>query len=340
MAHPEHEIHLRSSARTNQGRVRQNNEDSVHLWSEDHIVLAIVADGMGGAAAGEEASRIAIETIHKFMADEEHRRIDSYDDEDIDSLLDKLRESIVQANLQIVDKANTYPEFKGMGTTVTLAFARHTEVVLAHVGDSRAYLIDKETRHIEQVTSDHSFVQALVDAGHITQEEAEHHPMKNVLYRALGQAEEIDVDLKADVRLHIGDRMVLCSDGLTLHVNADEIAEVVSEEDDPHRASERLINLANERGGRDNISVIVIMVDSSTTNRSEAGKVQAKIAEDIENNAKWDDDEEATVPITRTEMPAGSDQQESQKNAPTSQAYARRRIDAYGEGVDSMEPQQ
>jgi len=338
MAHPEHEIRLRSSARTNQGRVRQNNEDSVHLWSEDHIVLAIVADGMGGAAAGEEASRIAVETIHKFMADAEHRRIDSYDEVDADLLLDKLRDSIVQANLNIVDKANTYPEFKGMGTTVTLVFARHTEVSIAHVGDSRAYLIDKDSRHIEQVTSDHSFVQALVDAGHITAEEAEHHPMKNVLYRALGQAEEIDVDLNADVRLHVGDRMVLCSDGLTLHVDADEIAHIVSEEDDPNRASERLINLANERGGRDNISVIVIMVESTAEKPLQEAEAQAQISEDDTAATNWDD--EATVPISQTDSKSNPSQKESAQSVSGSSRQKLKQPDVYGEGVDSREPHQ
>lgn len=330
MSHPaQQEIRLRSSARTNQGRVRKNNEDSIHLWGEDSFILAVVADGMGGAAAGEEASRIAVETVHNIMAEEGHRKITSYGDEDDEEVVAKLRESIEQANINIVMKAKNYPEFKGMGTTVTLAFARSTDVLLAHVGDSRAYLIDGDTKHIDQITSDHSFVQALVDAGHITAEEAEHHPMKNVLYRALGQADDIEVDIVRDVRMHVGDRMVLCSDGLTLHVKPSEIAEIASEESDPNIASERLINLANERGGRDNISVIVILVES-------ASEKSTQVTEEAIATPAFDD--EATVPLKRTDLPPNP----LMSNKPQSlnrPAYAGKG-DSYGEGWDSREPRQ
>src|SRR5690606_33698150 len=123
-----------------------------------------------------------------------------------------------------------------------------TEAIIAHVGDSRAYQIDGATQRITQITADHSFVEALLAAGHITPEQAEDHPMRNVLYRALGQAEDLDVDIYT-VRLEIGDRLVLCSDGLTRHVKPEEIARLALADGNPSRSSQSLIDLANSRGG-------------------------------------------------------------------------------------------
>lgn len=257
MPTPEPGIRLRSSARTSVGQVRENNEDTVHLWTRDDMVLAIVADGMGGAAAGEEASRIAVETIKSGFAQRE-----AEGDTNDNTLTEKLLEAIQTANQRIVQKASHSPEMRGMGTTLTLALVRGTYAVFAHVGDSRAYWVDGADQSIAQVTSDHSFVQALVLAGHITQEQAANHPMGNVLYRALGQAEEIDVDMYYK-RLHVGDRLVLCSDGLTRHVKPEEIAEIALSDPNPDLTSQKLIDLANSRGGEDNVSVIVISVEDN-----------------------------------------------------------------------------
>ena len=222
-------IRLRSSARTSVGQVRENNEDSVHLWPGQQFVLAVVADGMGGAAAGEEASRMAIEAIQSGLSlrtRDSIERISSMPDEDIS---EQLRDSIQQANLSIMQRAVDEPDMRGMGTTVTLAFVRGTDVMIAHVGDSRAYQVNNLSRKIRQITSDHSFVEALLAAGHITPEQALDHPMRNVLYRALGQTEDVDVDIYQS-RLEVHDRLVLCSDGLTRHVKPEEIAEVAQEE--------------------------------------------------------------------------------------------------------------
>jgi protein phosphatase len=259
---PGRKIRLRCSARSDRGRVRQNNEDSVDLWAQDSSVLAVVADGMGGAVAGEEASRIAVETIRSRLVTEYYRSPNDYYAHDSEELGELLGDSIRDANQHIINRAISVPELKGMGTTVTMAFVRSHEVLLAHVGDSRAYFIDGADGTITQLTADHSFVQALVDAGHITEEEASEHPMRNVLYRALGQAEDLDVDVQQGTRLHIGDRMVLCSDGLTLHLTSDEIGEIAMEYDDPHQISDKLVELANSRGGKDNISVIVILAEA------------------------------------------------------------------------------
>ena len=262
MVDPGQQVCLFSSARTDTGRVRSNNEDSIHLWANgDHVVLAVVADGMGGAVAGEEASRIAVETIHRQLSSPNgwQSKISDYSDIDPNELVDQLQQAITGANDTIVDRAAANPELKGMGTTVTLAFVHNTEVVIGHVGDSRAYLIDGSDGYCTQVTSDHTLVQALVEAGHISQPEADSHPMKNVLYRALGQSRDVDVDIYFE-RMHVGDRLVLCSDGLTLHVKAEEIAQLAIAHD-PDVCSQKLIDLANERGGHDNISVVVIKVE-------------------------------------------------------------------------------
>lgn len=257
-------IRLRSSGRSDTGQMRDNNEDSIHLWSHgEHIVLAIVADGMGGAVAGEEASRIAIESIGAGLTNGVINP-DLYYDMDEETLVNQLKLCVHTANNNIIDQAQKRPELKGMGTTVTLAFIRNTYAIIGHVGDSRAYLVDGSDGHIMQVTSDHSFVQALVNAGHITEEEAEYHPMRNVLYRALGQSRDIEVDVYYE-QLHINDRLVLCSDGLTLHVKPQEIAQIALAHSDPDKIADALIALANKRGGRDNVSVLVIKVEQDET---------------------------------------------------------------------------
>lgn len=274
MHNPGHGIRLRGYARTNTGKVRDNNEDNVHLWiRDDRVLLAVVADGMGGAVAGEEASRIAVEAIQDGMTDFT-RSPDSYDTMDLHDVVERLKLSIYTANLNIVDQASAHPELKGMGTTITLAFIRSDHVVIGHVGDSRAYLVDGHDTHIQQITSDHSFVQALVAAGHISEEEAEDHPMKNVLYRALGQSREVEIDVYSE-KVRAGDTLVLCSDGLTLHVRPQEIAKIAVAVDDPSQCSEQLIDMANQRGGRDNVSVIVIKVEADENAAVDEDTVEA-----------------------------------------------------------------
>lgn len=272
MSEPGYNIFLRSSARTNVGQVRQNNEDNIHLWIGEQTVLAVVADGMGGAAAGEEASRLAVEAIQDGMALNDAASGEVLNKLTDDRLNDQLRDSILQANMSIIQRATEAPEMRGMGTTITLAFVRGKDVTVAHVGDSRAYLVSGGNAQIKQITSDHSFVEALFAAGHITREQADEHPMRNVLYRALGQTEDVDVDLYHSY-LQIGDRLVLCSDGLTRHVKPEEIAEIVLAETNPDTASQRLIDLANSRGGEDNVSVIVIVVEQGTDNGKRATQI-------------------------------------------------------------------
>jgi PPM family protein phosphatase len=261
MSSPEHGIRLRSNARTNTGRIRENNEDNVLLWARDHFVLGIVADGMGGAAAGEEASRIAVETIYKKLVELNIEQETDNIDNLLENVADHLPKIIQDANDRIVQYSVQYPELKGMGTTVTLVIIHDDHAIIGHVGDSRAYLVDGQKHNISQITSDHSFVEAMVTAGHITREEANDHPMRNVLYRALGQAAELDVDIYHTF-LRPGDRVVLCTDGLTLHVSPEEIANIVQSDSRPEVTTQKLVELANERGGRDNVSVVVINVEN------------------------------------------------------------------------------
>lgn len=260
-------VRLRSSARTSIGQVRQNNEDNVQLWQGDHAVLAIVADGMGGAAAGEEASRMTVEAIEGKIITKEPilEKLNALDDEQV---AHKLRQILRTANQEIMQRAADTPELRGMGTTATLAFVRDRQAVVAHVGDSRAYLVRRRDQAISQVTADHSFVEALVAAGHITQEQAENHPMQHVLYRALGQSEDIDVDVYY-VRLHVGDWLVMCSDGLTRHVKPTEIADAALAADDPQTVTQQLIDLANARGGEDNVSVVAVYLEGDEPARDD-----------------------------------------------------------------------
>jgi serine/threonine protein phosphatase PrpC len=333
---PGQSIRLRSSARTSKGRVRQNNEDSVHLWGDEAFVLAVVADGMGGAVAGEEASRIAVETVQEQMVNGIYRKPDDYGHLDSYDLAEKLESAVKQANANILKRAIARPEFKGMGTTMTMAFARQSDVVLAHVGDSRAYFVDGHDGSISQLTADHSFVQALVDAGHITAEEAEDHPMKNVLYRALGQAPDVDIDVISDGHLlHVGDRLVLCSDGLTLHVKTPEIGAIAMKDSDPNVISQRLIELANSRGGKDNISVIVIVVEGDGTARTTSDAA-------MEMDMSFPDDD-STLPMPRNNnnnnnnLPrkAGASSSSDKLNMLSASAAP-----YYGEGRDDSEPLQ
>jgi protein phosphatase len=174
-----------------------------------------------------------------------------------DTLVTTILDAVYTANANIVEAAAHDPALKGMGTTVTLALVRGADVMIADVGDSRAYFIDGAERRITQVTTDHTVADVLVAAGCITRAQAETHPMKKVLYRVLGQAENLEIDIHCD-QLRAGDGLVLCSDGLTRHVKAEEIMKIVLGQRDPEASCQRLVDLANQRGGEDNVSVVVM----------------------------------------------------------------------------------
>ena len=253
---------LRSGSYTHQGRVRTNNEDRVFVWPGSQAAVAVVADGMGGAAAGEEASRIAIETLNNHLQQNDRHVPEDYMDMATDELAHLLESAIQMANLNINQHTRDYPAHEGMGTTLTIVFVRGTLATFAHVGDSRAYRVTL-ANPIEQVTRDQSFVQMMMDAGHLLPEEAEEHPMSNVLYQALGQDAALEIEFIQDFPLNPQDRIVLCSDGLTLHVEPNEIERVAREDDDPDVIAQTLVEMAVERGGRDNVSVGVIIVQEA-----------------------------------------------------------------------------
>jgi len=251
----------RAAALSNVGQVRENNEDRVGLWARQGVVLALVADGMGGAVAGEEASRLVVEAVQAdFLG--EARGSETLRNLSEDEISEKLRSAVRRANRAVIQRAGEHPEFQGMGTTMTLAFVRDNRVIIAHVGDSRAYLVDGQEGWINQITDDHSFVEALVASGHITSEQAAVHPMRNVLYRALGQMDDTEADLYSRT-LTEGDWLILCSDGLTRHVSPTEIVEITEQNDQPEGVAQALITLANKRGGEDNISAIVILMENA-----------------------------------------------------------------------------
>jgi protein phosphatase len=258
---PDYNLVARISARTSVGQVRKNNEDNLHLWASDGIILALVADGMGGAAAGEEASRLAVEAVEKdfLSASVSSEQLHILPETD---LQDRMSDAIRDANKAVYERSLDDTMLRGMGTTSTLALIRGNRLFVAHVGDSRAYLVDGKLGTISQVTSDHSFVQALVTSGHLTPEEAQNHPLGNVLYRALGQSLDLDVDTYSK-SLKAGDTVVMCSDGLSKHLKTEEILTVVLAERAPDDITLKLIDIANERGGEDNISVVVVTLHST-----------------------------------------------------------------------------
>jgi len=241
--------------KTDKGRIRENNEDNFCVL--DKQPLFVVADGMGGHASGEIASKIAIDIIKDYFDGPQANRqlqIGEYKT-DCSEATNRLGSAIRLANKAIYEAAQTNPLWHGMGTTIAAAFLNGRRLSIAHVGDSRIYLV--RSGDIEQLTDDHSLVSEQVKREMITKEQARESKMKNVLTRALGVAPEVKVDLD-ELSLMQGDTLVLCSDGLTTMVSDEDILSVVGSTSDPAIACEQLIDLANENGGEDNITVITV----------------------------------------------------------------------------------
>jgi PPM family protein phosphatase len=238
-------VNIDVGVKTDIGRVRQRNEDSFLLDEP----LYGVADGMGGQAAGDVASSTAVEVIRE--------RARTTDSRDPDALVAIVRE----ANSAIWKKAQADPSLKSMGTTCTLVMINNSTVHLAHVGDSRAYLL--RGGELSQITEDHTLVARMVREGHLSADEAEHHPQRNIITRVLGVDSDVQVDISS-FDLIPGDRLIVCSDGLTSMVGPDDILRSMNEAPTAQAAAEALVDLANQAGGEDNITVIVInVVDSN-----------------------------------------------------------------------------
>ena len=252
-------IHVRTAAMTDVGRVREHNEDSVMAveYFRDSMVepaqyhLYVVADGMGGAEAGEIASAIAVATIRSYV----EGRIAGADVSDPAGLLIAALE---EANSKIIEYVASHPESRGMGSTGVCALVAPPNATVAWVGDSRAYLM--EGAQIRQVTRDHSLVQRLVEIGQITADEARTHEHKNVITRSLGARQSGPAGAEAvSLKLKRGDRLLLCSDGLTTHVEDRQLQEILARHCEPFEAARELIVAANAGGGTDNISVVLIL---------------------------------------------------------------------------------
>jgi PPM family protein phosphatase len=243
------------------GRVRTNNEDSFRIVEPQN--LFILSDGMGGEAHGEVASAMAVENIAKYCAETDEAKQDGAVTlhgsalESWSPLTKKLQNAVFQANFAIYQSAQDHPEQRGMGATLTAGWVNGNKLSLAHVGDSRAYLL--RSGGLQQLTSDHSLVAEQVRRGILTPQQAEESDMQSVLLRALGAHPEVDVDVD-EIDLIPRDVLLFCSDGLTRMVTEPEIAGSLQAETDPGAAAQKLVDLANERGGLDNVTVVVARV--------------------------------------------------------------------------------
>jgi protein phosphatase len=244
---------LRYAARSDIGLLREINEDSGYAGPR----LLVVADGVGGAAAGEVASSVAVAIMSSL--DEDSPGGD---------LLDQLSRSVRAANTYLRDMVKGEPDLEGMGTTLTVLLRSGSRFGLAHVGDSRAYLLRDGS--LQQITRDHTFVQTLVDEGRITAEEADHHPQRNLITNSLDGREGMDLDLSVR-EARVGDRYLLCSDGLSNVVSEETLEETLDGAADPDAVAEALIELALRGGGPDNITAIV----ADVVDLDEAGRPSA-----------------------------------------------------------------
>ena len=233
------------------GKVRQGNEDA--LFTDQEAGVFIVADGMGGHVAGEVASQIVTETVGPGVSKARSEGLEGAE------LQTRMLELIKEANRAILERADNEPEKRGMGTTLTmLALVPGSGYVFDQVGDSRGYLLREGM--LRQVTRDHTVVQQQVDRGALTPEQAREHPLSHILTRALGTEEDVEADTYDD-EVNPGDLFLLCSDGLSGMLSDDRIYEILSAPtDDLQSIADALIDAANEGGGLDNVTAVVVKV--------------------------------------------------------------------------------
>jgi PPM family protein phosphatase len=249
-------VELDIGRRTDIGRRREHNEDCLAIYHhpefpdevETRGTLLIVADGMGGYAAGEIASRTAVEAV-----------LNAYYGDLSDAMADGLTRAVRYANRAVLDEANRDAERAGMGTTLALAVVWSGQLAVANVGDSRVYLI--RDGRIAQISRDHSWIAELLAVGKITPEEARHHPMRNVVTRSLGGRPELEIEVYPPLKLRRGDIALVCSDGLWGMVSAEQMLQTV-EARSAQAAADALVAAANEAGGHDNITAVVCRVVS------------------------------------------------------------------------------
>jgi protein phosphatase len=242
-------VKLRSHGLTDVGKIRESNEDQFLV--DDAIGLYAVADGMGGHAAGEVASEIAVRSVAEWLRGSPRAETE-------DEARRRLEEALSEANRKICESTAAHDERRGMGTTMVALLALPDRAVIAHVGDSRAYLL-REGR-LRLLTSDHSWVNEQVRMGILSEQDAQRHPMRNVVTRALGSRGEVRVDITQEP-IRPGDAFLLCSDGLNVMLEDEEIREALAREaSDPEAACRALVDAANGSGGEDNTTVVVVCV--------------------------------------------------------------------------------
>jgi PPM family protein phosphatase len=251
-------LRIQTGARTDLGRVRKNNEDCYQI--ESALNLYVLSDGMGGEAHGEVASNIAVQTVVTHCQQAENNRATPIFGEpqpDVSERTNRLASAIHLANRKVFEMAEANPEKRGMGATIVAAWIDGQKLSLAHVGDSRAYLL--RAGSLDQLTADHSLVAEKVRVGILTPQEADASELQSVLTRAVGTRPTVQVDSDEQM-LVVGDSLLLCSDGLTRMVTDPEIASTLLTSTSAQQAADRLVELANEYGGADNVSVIALRV--------------------------------------------------------------------------------
>jgi len=249
---------LNVGACSDKGVVRQLNEDNFYIpmqMNDNSIMLFIVADGMGGHMAGEIASKEAVDAVVDYIKENYEKEASIARS----NLINLINESILYANKQIYDKSLSDINLNGMGTTFAIALIHNESLYIGHVGDSRIYLLRKGILY--QLTRDHSYVEELVSSGTITREEAANHPQKNIITRALGTEEIVEIDICVR-KMYKSDTLILCTDGLTNMVDSETIKATVEGSDSSQEAAEKLVLYANQAGGTDNITVIVVSKES------------------------------------------------------------------------------
>jgi protein phosphatase len=243
---------MKAGVATDIGLVRNINQDSYYCSAvTGSLFLYIVADGMGGHNGGEIASKTSVETIRCFI--ETHQDKTGY----LEDRLYMIKEAMSRANREVYSHAMSTEGLEGMGTTLTMALIEGKKLHIGHIGDSRMYLM--RNGECEKLTEDHSLVAELIKKGSISPEEGDKHPQKNIITKALGTDRLVEMDLLTK-DLRDGDLILLCTDGLTNMLDLDDIVSMCRVEDNPQSLSEALVEKANSKGGRDNITVIAVKV--------------------------------------------------------------------------------
>ncbi|MGF7533245.1 Stp1/IreP family PP2C-type Ser/Thr phosphatase [Bacillus mexicanus] len=239
-----------TALKTDTGKIRQHNEDDAGIFKgKDEFVLAVVADGMGGHLAGDVASKMAVKAMEEKWNEAAAIPVAPSECEGW------LTEQILAVNSKIYDHAQAHEECQGMGTTIVCALFTGKTVSIAHIGDSRCYLL--QDNDFIQVTEDHSLVNELVRTGEISREDAEHHPRKNVLTKALGTDRSVSIDTRS-FDIEAGDKLLLCSDGLTNKVEGTELKDILQSDSAPQEKVNLLVDKANQNGGEDNITAVLL----------------------------------------------------------------------------------